>query len=361
MKELGVRVAPDELYDEFPASEGAIQMIYGRIRQGKSTLSVRGILDRLEQGTVEYSNILLDLSTFEFDERLRFERTFFSILMPKRKVRFYKFDKDNYRYFDPVTGYMYPAGDMSRGIQVFDPTKDGAEVEWLNSLTDCTISYDEGQWLLDSYEKTYVSVAKRKLITESGHVGRTIIVIAQRTQSVHVNARGNVNQFFRCSKRNVLFWSVLIVEEFQGMKGNDVDEDAEPDSVKRYWNNRAAWRAFNTHYLRAGRPKSQDVHFYAYDLSWRDRVVAMSRNVAQKLPFLKKGKLLRAPDLQKSDVQTLGVKPGIASIKIPVGTSKGRIEGVVPTPPGSILHRDGDSVSLFPKPPKIGGAETEPF
>jgi len=345
MNELGIKVDSSELQGYFSAPEGSIQMIYGRIRQGKSTYSVRGMLDRLERGSVEYSNILLDLSSFEFDERMRFSDSFWSLLMPKKYVRFYKFDKNNYRYFDPTTGLMYVAGDLSKPIQVFNPEIKGAEIEWLNSLTDCTITYDEGQWLLDSYEATYASVAKRKLITESGHVGRTIIVVAQRTQSVHVNARGNVNQFFRCKKRSLLFWSVLIVEEFQGMKGQDVDEDAEPDSIQRFWNNKKAWRAFNTHYLRAGRLKSQDVHFFAYDLDFPARFIAMTRNVKRMLsPALRRGQHSRV----QSEIQTLGVKPSVASIKIPMGTSKGRIEGVVPTPSGSIQHRDDDITPLFP-------------
>jgi len=58
------------------------------------------------------------------------------------------------------------------------------------------------------------------------------------------------------------------------MKGNDVDEDSEPVSVVRHYSSRRAWQAFNTHYLRAGRPKSQSVHFEAYDLSYTERMLA---------------------------------------------------------------------------------------
>lgn len=340
---LGKRVDPALLQEEFQeAPEGSIQMIYGRIRQGKSTEAVRRMLEYLENGRVIYSNILLDLTELQFDERLRFGRTLWSIIVPGDK-RFYVFDKANYHYFDPISG-------LCDGKFVFSPKAPGGEVNWLNTLTDCSIFYDEGQWLLDSYEKTDVSIAKRKLITESGHVGRTIVVIAQRTQSVHVNARGNVNQFFRCSKRGFLFWTCLVVEEFQGMIGNDVDETAEPDSVERHWSNAHVWKVFNTHYLRRGRPRSQEVHFEAYDLTWPERVRALWNVVCGNLPFLKKR---QASGLRVSEAPPLGVKSDDTALKN------------VPTPPpvggglpssfltkhkevGSIRRYVGDTASLLP-------------
>jgi len=313
---LGVRVPPEELVGLFDeAEEGSIQLIYGRIRQGKSTRAVHQMLEQLELGAVVYSNMLLDLDAEEFDERLRIASTFWALFLPGTKGRrFYRFDKANYHYFDPVEG-------TCDGRRVFDPHKAGAEVAWLNTLTDCRIYYDEGQWLLDSYEKTDVSVSKRKLITESGHVGRTMVIIAQRTQSVHVNARGNVNQFFRCSKRNFLgLWTVLMVEEFQDMKGNDVDEDAEPVSVQRYWFNGRAWRAFNTHYLRRGRPASQSVHFEAFDLSYNERLIANVNALRALFPFLKKGeeRAPRAPAVRSWESRgapPLGVESDSAALK----------------------------------------------
>jgi len=193
-EELGKRVPDEELVDLFQtAPEGSIQLIYGRIRQGKSTEAVRRMLDALEMGHVVYSNLRLDLSFEHLDERLIFSETFSSLLRPwsKRYKRFYVFHAENFHWFDPVSGYV-------DGKPTFDP-RNGGEVKWLNSLTDCDIYYDEGQWLLDSYEKTDVSVAKRKLITESGHVGRTIVIIAQRTQSIHVNARGPASSHLSCS------------------------------------------------------------------------------------------------------------------------------------------------------------------
>jgi len=205
----------------------------------------------------------LDLSQETFDEREYMEMVFWKMLFGKH--RFFEFDKKNYHFFNPTTGYC-------DGVQVFDPEKKGDEIRWLNTLTDCEIFYDEGQWLLDSYEMTNVSVAKRKLITETGHNNRKIYIIAQRTQSVHVNARGNVNIFWKCKKHHFLWWTMLYVYEFQDMKGQDVDEDTEPVSIQKYFTSQRYWRMYNTHALRAGKPRSQEVYFKAYDYTTKEKL-----------------------------------------------------------------------------------------
>jgi len=273
-KELGLEVSIEHLRDIFEAPEGSVELIYGRIRQGKSTHAVRCMYNDLNEGRVVYSNLLLDLSSESFDQRDSFEHNFLRVLFGKK--RYFVFEKKNYHYFNPVTG-------VCDGVQVFNPDIKGAEVEWLNKLTDCTVYYDEGQWLLDSYESTFASVAKRKLITETGHMNRKIVIIAQRTQSVHVNARGNVNIFWKCKKTKWFFWTRLYVYEFQDMKGQDVDEDSEPVSVQKFWSSNRYWNMFNTHFLRAGKLKSQDLHFKAFDLDFKERILALFYS----LPFIK--------------------------------------------------------------------------
>jgi len=161
---------------------------------------------------------------------------------------------------------------------VFNPEMPRDEIRWLNTLTDCEIYYDEGQWLLDSYQGTDVSVNKRKLITETGHNNRKIVIIAQRTQSVHVNARGNVNIFWKCKKDSFFFIPCFMVYEFQDMVGQDVDENSEPVSQTRYWSNSFYWGMFNTHYLRAGKPVSQSQY---------DAMVAAAKAKGIKLPAAK--------------------------------------------------------------------------
>jgi len=301
--------------DLFSAPEGFIQLIYGRIRQGKSTEAVRRMVEALSNGISVYSNIALDLSSLTLDDRTSRGIIISQLLAPWRH-RFYAFDTRNYHFMDPILGEV-------DGVQVYDPSKKGAEIEWLNTLTDCLIVYDEGQWLVDSYEATYASVAKRKLITETGHMNRVIVIVAQRTQSVHVNARGNVNQFFRCPKiRKYFFFRAFLVEEFQDMKGTDVDETVEPVSKSTYFVNTKYWMMFNTHYLRAGRPKSQELHFEAFDLTFGERFRLFMLGLGESLFFLKKEEALAAPEAREIFEQvihepapSLGDKPELATLK----------------------------------------------
>jgi len=320
--DIGIKVPEEKLEpDLFQAHEGFIQLIYGRVRQGKSTEAVRRMVEALSNGISVYSNIALDLSDLVLDDRVNAGIVLINSFLFKR--RFYSFSVNNYHYFDPVTGNC-------DGKRVFNPETKGDEIRWLNTLTDCEVYYDEGQWLLDSYESTFASVAKRKLITESGHVNRLIVIIAQRTQSVHVNARGNVNQFFKCQKLSFFgLFNVFTISEFQDMKGQDVDELSEPVSVKRYITNRAYWRLFNTHYLRRGRPRSQVVRYEAYDVNFFGRVLLLlwgvfgfvlpalklaKRRFVSVSPFPKDNMAFGGGDVDASP-PSVGVKSGDQTLK----------------------------------------------
>lgn len=267
MKTLGRPVDPQELVDAepFPASEGMLELIYGRPRQGKTTETVRRIFESLMFGIPVYTNVILDLGSVEFDERRIPERTFRNFLFGKK--RFYVFSKENYHYWSLSTG-------KCDGVQVFIPNDAEDCARWLSTLTDCEIYIDEGHHIVFSYEGTKQSLHKMALTTETGHFNRRIVLISQRTQAIHVNARGNVHIFYRCSKLPILWFSVLKVEEFNDMKGSDVDEE-EPVSVKLHFFNKQVWGLYNTHALRNGRIRSQKVHFAAYDLGFFSRLMAL--------------------------------------------------------------------------------------
>jgi len=263
--DFGIEIPQEQIdRDLFPGEEGMIQLFYGPIRNGKSTFTARSMHEDLMVGRSVYSNLNLDLSNESFDQREQLSLSLENLIFGKKI--YYRFLKSNFHYFNPNTGFLYCDGVETK---VFDPSIPGDLVRWLNTLTDCVIYYDEGHWLLNSYEGTKQDLEKMRFITETGHVNRKIVIISQRTQSIHVNARANVNQFFRCTKRNYLFglFMRLQVEEFQAMKGSDVDETVEPVSVQVYWSNQRYWRLFNTHFLRQGRPRSQELHFKAYELS----------------------------------------------------------------------------------------------
>ncbi len=272
IKPIGKQVPKEALWETFPANEGGIQAIIGMIGSGKSTEAVRRIKTSLSNGKAVYTNILLDLSGVEFDDRNE-PWYVFTGLFTFRK-RYYVFDKKNYHYFSPKNGTV----DGKKTFAPISKDPDGI-IKWLNSITDAEIYYDEGQRVVNSYEGTRVSKDKLDLIEETRHMNRLLVIITQRANRIHVNARANVNQFFLCHKQwswfPFLVFPILkyYVTEYQAMVGNEVDVN-QPVTRKVYTvrGNHKVWSMFNTHELRDGKPKSQKIHFTAYDFGMFDKV-----------------------------------------------------------------------------------------
>jgi len=246
---VGRRVDERELLDLFEPDEGSINFYYGRIGHGKTYAATADILDLLGRGEVVYCNWHIDYDGF--DQRESRQHAFWHFIFGRK--RFFKFRKENLRYFSP----------------------DDVDIAFLASLTDCHVFIDEGQWIFDSYEGRTFSQEKRRLILHTRHLNRSLSIVSQRTQAVQVSARGQVNRFFKCEKKMEWPWLVFRRTEFQDMAGDDVDENSEPISVKVYFAKREVLNAYDTHYLRAGVPKSQKVEFEAYDLTFRERFLLL--------------------------------------------------------------------------------------
>lgn len=247
--DTGLRVSEKELLGLFEPDEGAVNLYYGRIGNGKTYAATADILNLLEKGRVVYANWHIQWDGY--DERDSFLQRAMHFLFFRK--RFYKFRAENLHYFNP----------------------DDVDVEWLSTLTDCEVFIDEGQWIFDSYEGTRFSKEKRRLILHTRHVNRSLNIISQRTQAIQVSARGQVNRFYKCEKRFSWPWLIFRRTEFQDMKGDDVDEDAEPISTRSYFANKKVLNAYDTKYLRAGVPVSQKVEFEAYDLNFIDRLLSL--------------------------------------------------------------------------------------
>jgi len=256
-KNGGSIVVKNDLLNVFEASEGSINMYYGKIGNGKTYAATADILDLLKQGKVVYCNwkIIVD----DFDDRDSLFITIMNILLLRK--RFYKIPcSQNLHFFDPET---------------FNTT--GELVEWLSSLNDCHIFFDEGQDMFDSYEGTKFSKAKRRLILHTRHYHRTLNIISQRPTAIQVSARGNVNRFYKCVKLASWPWVRFARYEFQEMVGETVNENVDPISKKTYWGNNSVFKAYNTDYLAEGIPKSQAVFFEAYELGFFTRIRALFR------------------------------------------------------------------------------------
>jgi len=230
---------------KWKAPEGSVNFYYGRIGSGKTYAATADLLDLLDQGQIVYANWMVDWHGY-FTAGNRFQRLLYWCL--------------GWRVFDgvPRSNFHYvPPDQMS--------------AEFLNTLADCHVFIDEGQNLLDSYKGTEFSIAKRRLIQYTRHYHRTLNIIAQRTQSVQVTARAQVNRFYKCTRKGFRLWPRFVRQEFADISGEDVAETPESlVSEKHYWGRNRVFNAYDSKYMRQGvpevLPKRYRVQFYWSDL-----------------------------------------------------------------------------------------------
>jgi len=263
-KEITVK---SDLLDIFQATEGSINMYYGKIGHGKTYAATSDILDLLKDGKVVYANWHIVVN--DFDDRRDFGMSLKNFLFFRKK--YFRIPcSENLRYFNP---------------EDFNTT--GELVEFLSKLNDCHIFFDEGQDMFDSYEGTKFPKAKRRLILHTRHYHRTLNIISQRPTAIQVSARGNVNRFYKCEKLfTIPFIGIPFFTryEYQDMAGETVNETAKPVSKKRYMGNSRVFNAYNTDYLAEGIPKSQEVHFEVFRLGFLVRAIVLFRNALEKIP-----------------------------------------------------------------------------
>jgi len=298
--EIGTKVSTTDLTDVFSASEGSINMYYGLIGNGKTYAATSDVLDLLKQGKVVYANwhIVVD----DFDDRESAFMLFMNTFLFKK--RFYRIPcHQNLYFFDADDGVYTSSGKL---IQKFDGI--GDLVEFFSKTNDCHIFFDEGQDMFDSYEGTKFSKAKRRLILHTRHYHRTLNIISQRPTAIQVSARGNVNRFYKCVKLASWPWPRFARFEFQEMSGETVDETKDPVSRKTYWGNSRVFNAYNTDYLSEGIPKSQYVHFFAYDLTFKDKILAF-RNLFDAL----RRKKVRKAELGKAVAKKIAEKEELST------------------------------------------------
>jgi hypothetical protein len=259
MDNLGKRVIDiGELVDVFEAQEGEIQHIIGKTGNGKTYEGTRRALELLKQGCIVYTTWNLILPDY-YDEREDWTKLFWKTLFFRK--RFYKFDyKHNWKFLD------IDRPDL---------------IQFVSGLTDCTVFLDEGQDIFDSRER--IDKSSRKILTRTRHMKKTLIIISQRAQAVDVTARANVTFYYKCIKTWAWFWPFKTYFKVYRTEEMDINnfpiwEDLSTDWTAPLWKshfgNKAVYSAFNSWYLRAGVPKSQEVHFEAYDLSTFQKIMA---------------------------------------------------------------------------------------
>ena len=260
------KIPKKELLDFFEPDEGSINLYYGMIGHGKTYSATADILELLKQGKVVYCNWHINVNNF--DDRESFFVNFKN-LITFNSLYFDIPCKENLHYFD--------ADNFENNEKM---------IEWLSKLNDCHIFFDEGQDIFDSYEGTRTSKLKRRLILHTRHYHRTLNIITQRPTAIQVSARGNINRFFKCEKYATWPWVQFIRTEFQEMKGETVDEESEPISIKKYYADSRVFKAYNTDYLSAGIERSQSVFFDAYYVTFFEKIqllfLSMFKNLRKR-------------------------------------------------------------------------------
>jgi len=300
MKDIGTKVINiDELVDVFQAQEGEIQSFSGGIGQGKTYGATKRAIEDLKKGRVVYTNWQLILDDFNGDQRKSLSHAFWYWLLGRK--RYYNIDiKKNWHYFDMEDETTW---------WIKEKRYDNL-VDFIANLTDCTVYLDEGQDIFDSYEGTNMSKKKRKSITRTRHLRKTLVVISQRPQAIAVTARANVNTFYK----HIKTFQIGSLVHFKVYATEDIDAQNMPlfdlpnmKPKQSYFASKAIYNAYNSWYLRGGIPISQEVHFEAYDLSFKERSSLLFSLLTQRR--LK-------PSLRgEKRVKSLGVKQTETTIK----------------------------------------------
>lgn len=250
-----------ELVNVFEAQEGLILHIIGKTGNGKTYEATRQAWNLLKQGKVVYTTWNLILPEY-YDERQDRGKVFWNLLFFRKQ--FYKFDfKKNWKHLD------IDRPDL---------------VEYVANLTDCYVFLDEGQDIFDSYEGKGMSQVKRKSITRTRHLRKTLIIISQRASAVSVTARANVTWFYRCVK--TWAWYMPWRNYFKVYMTEEMDDQSNPiwEKPMEGWTapifhqgfeDKTIYGLYNSWYLREGILPSQDVNFEAYELTTLEKIKAL--------------------------------------------------------------------------------------
>jgi len=250
----GKLVEVDLFKDLFEAEEGTIDIIYGRIGQGKTYGATADVLDELSRGHVVYVNWKMNYKGF--DQRDSLIHVLGSILFPWKNKLFY-FPPENLHYLPIDDNFM----------------------NTFEKLTDCSVYLDEGHVVFDSYEMAKMSMQKRTSVLHTRHFNRSIHIISQRPTAIHRMMRANVNRFYKYDK--LIGKPIMLFRrtEFQDMQDENVDE-TQPLSTKYYLGSKKVFNMYDSKYLRGNTPDSQKVHFDGFKLSITSRIYLLLRKIA---------------------------------------------------------------------------------
>jgi len=332
-KTQGRPVDLSELVGVFEAQEGSIESYTGGVGEGKTYGATRRAINDLLRGKVVYTNWHLILDHFDGDQRRNTWQVIWNIITFNE--RFYNIRlKENWHFFDMDDESTW----VINGRRYYDL------VDFLSELTDCIVYIDEGQDIFDSYEGTKMSKKKRKTLTRTRHLNKTLVIISQRYQAIPTTARANIKTFYKHEKSFQMgSWT-----RFRVYATNEIDNNHMPifnleeKPLERYWGKADIFNAYNSWYLRGGLPISQKVFFEAYDFNFFERLSLLVHN------FLSGLKAREGKREKKLHIESLGDNDGGTTIKIRTSDTKGIVSPLSDslieskTKLGSIRRSDGE-------------------
>jgi len=192
----------------FPIGEAFIDLIYGKIRQGKTYTGTAMVWQLLRQGNVVYASWPIEFDGY--DERKVWYYRVLKFLGLKKT--FLVIPKENLHYFNYIG--------MSHE-EFFD---------YFRSKTDCVFVIDEAQRHLDSYIGTKLSIEDRMDIFVTGHKNRAIKLITQRPMQIPTALRGNIARYYKIEKTFDGWW--IIPPYFHMTEFQDLQTDGIPDETR---------------------------------------------------------------------------------------------------------------------------------
>jgi len=334
-----------ELIDVFQAEEGSVESYTGSVGEGKTYGATRRAIHDLQRGQVVYTNWYLVLDDFNGDERTSFWSVFRNLVLGRS--RFYNIDiKKNWHYFDFDDENTWVI-ETAEGRKI----RYDSVVDFIANLTDCIVYLDEGQDIFDSYEGTNMSKKKRKTITRTRHLHKTLVVISQRYQAIPPTARANIKTFYKHVKVMAKPWLRFKVYATSEIDNNHMPIfDLEAKSFDAYWASKKILKAYNSYYLSNGIPKSQSVHFEAYDFSFLGKIKLLSSFFTLPHPLKRWGQRMKEkvavslPILAKKwpKIKTLGVKSESSATSIKINKSK--LSDLLPVDQGKTVNSAPDRV-----------------
>jgi len=309
---IGKRIVDiSSIVEFYEAQEGEVQHIIGKTGQGKTYEATRRALQYLYSGYTVYTTWRLNLPEY-YDEREHLWPIIRNIFTFKREFIRFNF-RDNWKYvnlddfIDAKTGVM-----NSEALSIF-----------LAKLTDCIFMLDEGQDVFDSHQRS--GKIARQTITRTRHMHKTLIVISQRAQAVDVTARGNVTFFYKCEKVSWPFFPT----RFRVYRTDEIDESNNyPIWVRHNSTGEKVWEAdiwhsgfakkriydaYDSWYMRKQQVRSQNISLEAYDLSFKEKLMAL----LLKMPYFKPKKEVIHISTDLSTVPRETLKEAETAVELP--------------------------------------------